>query len=94
MSLDLLIHTPFINLVDRELCYFPNRAKVSVQDSDLTQIIVPYNEGCGCFRESNPVGFGQGGPNLTSFHLFKTCLVYLKSVPIKKLNGTRQDTFM
>ena len=26
VSLDLLIHTPLINLVDRELCYFPNRS--------------------------------------------------------------------
>ena len=25
MTLDLFIHTPLINLEDRELCYFPNK---------------------------------------------------------------------
>ena len=35
MSLDLFIHTPFINLEDRELCYFPN-TKLVVYSSDQT----------------------------------------------------------
>ena len=35
MSLDLFIHTPLINLEDRELCYFPN-TKLVVYSSDQT----------------------------------------------------------
>ena len=54
MSLDLFIHTPLINLEDRELCNFPNR---SLSTSKLGSIIgVPLISGGGSRPYTAPKG--------------------------------------